>query len=282
MGKGHNTQRAGYPPLLLYLLHFLLLFVLVPPLVCLVWVMRCPRQERITPPTPDDKRAGFTLIELSIVLVVIGLIVGGVLVGRELVRASEVRTVVREFQNYQTALNTFKLKYGALPGDLTSGASFFTVSGNGNGNGNIEFANELFWAWQELAQAGLIEGTYSGPQAGNPGIIGDNLPKSKINDTVGYSFMKLNGSVQYFSLTDYVITLGTTTSCGAVNCAYTYQAIFQSAFVRNVDLKMDDGIPNHGKILSRDWNTCLNSGGPGVFTYALNNTIQDCIIEFIY
>lgn len=30
-------------------------------------------------------RAGFTLIELSIVLVIIGLIVGGVLVGRDLI-----------------------------------------------------------------------------------------------------------------------------------------------------------------------------------------------------
>src|SRR5688572_15781543 len=38
--------------------------------------------------------SGFTLIELSIVLVIIGLLVGGVLVGRDLIMAAEIRSVV--------------------------------------------------------------------------------------------------------------------------------------------------------------------------------------------
>ena len=37
------------------------------------------------------KQRGFTLIELSIVLVIIGLIVGGVLVGQDLIRAAKIR-----------------------------------------------------------------------------------------------------------------------------------------------------------------------------------------------
>lgn len=38
-----------------------------------------------------SRKAGFTLVELAIVLVIIGLIIGGVLVGRDLIKAAELR-----------------------------------------------------------------------------------------------------------------------------------------------------------------------------------------------
>ena len=58
------------------------------------------------------KKYGFTLIELSIVIVIIGLIVGGVLVGRDLIRASQLRGLISEVEEFKTAANTFRLKYG--------------------------------------------------------------------------------------------------------------------------------------------------------------------------
>ena len=66
--------------------------------------------------------SGFTLIELSIVLVIIGLIVGGVLVGQELIRAAGIRATISQVEQYQTAANTFFDKFGALPGDITPAA----------------------------------------------------------------------------------------------------------------------------------------------------------------
>ena len=42
------------------------------------------------------KKQGFTLIELSIVLVIIGLIVGGVLVGQDLIKGAEIRATVAQ------------------------------------------------------------------------------------------------------------------------------------------------------------------------------------------
>ena len=65
----------------------------------------------------QGKNKGFTLIELSIVLVIIGLIVGGVLVGQDLIKAAEIRATVSQVEGYNSAVNTFRLKYNGLPGD---------------------------------------------------------------------------------------------------------------------------------------------------------------------
>jgi prepilin-type N-terminal cleavage/methylation domain-containing protein len=61
--------------------------------------------------------AAFTLIEMSIVLVIIGLIVGGVLVGQSLISAAAVRAQISQIERYQTAVNAFRDKYSGLPGD---------------------------------------------------------------------------------------------------------------------------------------------------------------------
>src|ERR1700691_4838931 len=90
-------------------------------------------------------QSGFTLIELSIVLVIIGLVVGGVLVGQDLIRAAEVRATISQIEKYNTAARTFYGKYGYLPGDIKDpDASNFgfqargTHEGQGDGNGIIE------------------------------------------------------------------------------------------------------------------------------------------------
>ena len=64
---------------------------------------------------------GFTLIEMASVLVIIGLIVGGILVGQSLIKAAEVRSEVTQMEKFQTAVNTFRDKYGYLPGDIPVG-----------------------------------------------------------------------------------------------------------------------------------------------------------------
>src|SRR6201999_103149 len=88
---------------------------------------------------------GFTLIELSIVLVIIGLIVGGVLVGQDLIRAAEIRATLTQVEKFNTAVNTFYGKYGALPGDMNNGVAltfgFLSragTAGQGDGNGLMD------------------------------------------------------------------------------------------------------------------------------------------------
>ncbi|MCA9232483.1 MAG: prepilin-type N-terminal cleavage/methylation domain-containing protein [Planctomycetales bacterium] len=81
-------------------------------------------------------RQGFTLIELSIVLVIIGLVVVGIVVGREMIASAQAKKVLTQMEGYQTAVTAFKLKYNCIPGDCSK-ASRFGVGSNGNGDGYV-------------------------------------------------------------------------------------------------------------------------------------------------
>jgi len=86
--------------------------------------------------------SGFTLIELSIVIVIIALIVGGVLVGQDLISAAAARAQISQIEKYQTAVYTFQGKYGYLPGDISdSTASQFGFVARG------AYAGQGRWEW---------------------------------------------------------------------------------------------------------------------------------------
>jgi hypothetical protein len=79
---------------------------------------------------------------MSIVLVIIGLLVGGILVGQDLIRAAEARAQITQIEKYNSAVNTFRGKYGYLPGDINAAtATQFGfvprgyIDGEGDGNG---------------------------------------------------------------------------------------------------------------------------------------------------
>jgi len=79
---------------------------------------------------------GFTLIEMSIVLVIIGLIIGGILKGNEIIDASRQKNLVTQIDGIRSAINTFNDKYSALPGSFalaTTKISALSVNGTGTG-----------------------------------------------------------------------------------------------------------------------------------------------------
>ncbi len=111
---------------------------------------------------------GFSLIELSMVLVVIALVTAGIMGGKYLIRSAEVNGMVAEVHYYKSAINTFEYNYNALPGDMRNAYEFWgaecdaSVSAcNGNGDGKIAYGNEDGMAWQHLQLAGYLGAKYT-------------------------------------------------------------------------------------------------------------------------
>ncbi|MDR0942805.1 MAG: hypothetical protein LBM19_04350 [Holosporales bacterium] len=99
---------------------------------------------------------GFSLIEISRVLLIIGIIAGGMLKGRDLIAAAQVKSVASDIQVLQIAYAQYVNSYGALPGDDNSAASRFGAVANGDGDGKIS-SGDAKKVFAHLYAAGLIE-----------------------------------------------------------------------------------------------------------------------------
>ena len=62
----------------------------------------------------------FSLIELSIVLIIIGLLVAGVIGGQSLIQTAKQRAFINELRNWDVAVNTFYSTKGKLPSDVNN------------------------------------------------------------------------------------------------------------------------------------------------------------------
>jgi len=93
------------------------------------------------------KHSAFSLVELSIVLIIIGLLVAGVVGGSSLIKSAELRSVMSEARNYGIITNSFFVSYDALPGDIVKSQfvppsnSSLSYECNGDADGKIEFNN---------------------------------------------------------------------------------------------------------------------------------------------
>jgi prepilin-type N-terminal cleavage/methylation domain-containing protein len=220
-------------------------------------------------------RDGFTLIELSIVLVIIGLIVGGVLVGQNLINAAGVRATITQVEKFNTAANTFFGKYGYLPGDIPTGpaAQFgfaargaFPGQGDGNGliqgqgntaggalQGTTQFGEPILF-WMDLTSAGgqnlnLIEGNFSTPGYLNTGG-GANLallfPTAKIGNG-NYFYVYSGGTTGSDSINYFGMSVVTNINGGG-NLSSNPGLTVQQAYA--IDTKMDDGLPQMGRVIT--------------------------------
>jgi prepilin-type N-terminal cleavage/methylation domain-containing protein len=207
------------------------------------------------------KKGGFTLVELSIVLIIIGLIVGGVLGGQSLIKSAELQRVVNEARQYATAVAAFRLEYNALPGDMDDATNYWAsaspVPQDGNGNGVIDHNTsetssnltgcwERIWAWQHLSLAGIVPGNYTGDITSSEVRAWQhcrkadvNVPESVAKDGVVYAV--------YSEDSEIMLEVGKAFKAGE----YSSAGGFTPKEAKAIDTKMDDGEVSTGKLEGR-------------------------------
>lgn len=234
-------------------------------------------------------KRGFSLVELSIVLVILGLLTGGILSGQSLIRAAELRKVTTDLNKYVVAIYSFRDRYNALPGDISNASMFWpsetymagcgaTTPGNGNNNGMMGYhaggdSCESAWLWKHLRLSGLIEGNYDGMFNGRSYVvIGTHVPASV-------------GKGGY--LVTYDDGIGNRIRAASLSHSNNQMKgpLLNTNESWNIDTKLDDGKPTFGSFLGNDGNDAAGSAvsppcvDAATSDYALSGNAFSCWVS---
>lgn len=251
-------------------------------------------------------KKGFTLVELSIVLVIVGLLIGGVLIGQSLVNSVKLKSVISQLEQYHILTATFDERYQYLPGDLpTAGLLFAGQCGgncqtnrngsnncaNGKGTGVINQNNGGNQGELRSVMCHLSRGIEFGekfelaPQTGSNNSdtfweVGVHHADTAFDD-VGLGY-RGSGSSSALILGKYRYGLGLGRTAVYGNPANN-QTLLNGAFTPEqaltIDKKIDDGLASSGEVRagngrSNSGNFCLSGN-----SYLVDFSDEDCYLS---
>lgn len=235
-------------------------------------------------------KRGFTLIELSVVIVIIGLIVAGIVAGQSLVEQAKFRSMISEINGYKSTINAFMLKYDAVPGDMDNATDYFSGVVNGDGNGRIAgtfLENRYAWTHIHGAELGpYYAGAGSGPVVGVGGLtpttpFGGDTSFTLFVHSWYFTQAGIHNNLSYPTTEGYKKLFIRVSEYESLD-ANQYGGEFLSASdAFKLDTKYDDGVANTGKIITiRHWasGTCTTSSGTS--HYLPENDVSTCQMIF--
>lgn len=236
----------------------------------------------------NKKKSGFSLIELSIVLIIIGLLIAGVTGGASLIKSSELRSIITEARSWAIGVNSFYNQFDALPGDYnvavgvasTDGDNDGTIEGNGGGGTN---SYEGRGAWIHMKSAGIFDTTVlsgassiSSAAAGASGnLFGVNTPKSKIK-SAGWDLDYNTTSTHNVAV---LTGIGSTALSASSSNSYVKGTSIAVAAITPtdalaIDAKFDDGDAAAGKVRG------VLSGCNSSSTYTTTTSTKACALSY--
>lgn len=194
----------------------------------------------------DNRQSGFSLVELSITLVIIGLLLAAITSGAHLMQASKINKIISELAGYAEAVQDFRTKYNTWPGDMPNASSKWSEGNDGDGDELIEGdLTERVRAWEHLTLANMIIGDYTGASAGTPNHKpGANVPPSVIDSAF---YFLATSSESYYGVASGSTYLQISQSDGTTS---PHSAVMSPADVRVIDKKTDDGDADEGIIFA--------------------------------
>jgi prepilin-type N-terminal cleavage/methylation domain-containing protein len=234
---------------------------------------------------------GFSLIELSIVLIIIGLLVAGITGGASLIKSAELRSIMTEARSYKIAISTYYASQDALPGD-DDNSNIGTTVGNSNrkieANINISpYTNESVEAWHDMSddKVGILELSLSNPPSGagdeTQPLTANMLASSKVKGggwTIDYSTEPFSGGSRISALNKNGLILTAPTEAEGGVTETTPTAILTGLQVYQIDKKMDNSDLQTGSVIAMDAN--LSGAGGNAQVCDETKTATVCGIFF--
>ncbi|MCP4393312.1 MAG: prepilin-type N-terminal cleavage/methylation domain-containing protein [Alphaproteobacteria bacterium] len=218
---------------------------------------------------------GFTLIEMSIVLVLIGLIIGGILKGQEMINSTRLKMTVTQWDGIKAAWNAFEDKYNGIPGDFDRATTLIRGDDmyDGDGNNQIDIATEAPDAWDQLQASNFMSGVeYDG--GGSP--VGGRV-RAKVRgaefilatDVAGATDGWRNDNLHYMFLVASTSDAAPVAIDG-LSAALTGEQAFE------IDRKYDDEQPDGGSVRF----SCGGTDGAITSDTDALSTTPECMMMF--
>ena len=195
----------------------------------------------------NDNFLGFSLIELSIVLIIIGLLVAGVTGGASLIESAKIRALATEITNWDKAVNSFYSLNDRLPSDVNRDGAFGHYAGDNYEHYFPAPYNGTKYPIPRYSVAPFVDlylhGIIDFEPIYNETSQFTGMPSSKILNGTNYYFINLRFKPKFIeeflkNIDDgHVILLH-------VNSKNKYRI----AFAKKIDNKIDDNSPTNGKI----------------------------------
>ncbi|MCF8481023.1 MAG: prepilin-type N-terminal cleavage/methylation domain-containing protein [Rhodospirillum sp.] len=223
-----------------------------------------PRSVHAAPSPPGGARPGFTLIEMSMVLVLIGLIIGGVLKAQQLIDSTRLKMTIGEWESTRAAFSIFRDRYNALPGDFDAASTFLSNPAirDGDGDGIVgssgltmasTYSAESSLAWEHLTYGNFLTGVkLDDGSSQDQSVMPAKLPGLNLVIIHG-TFGDTAGTGHWLRLQD------------AVNGAPTRNALSGSQ-AREIDTRYDDGNADTGHIVMSDFSGTATGSPDGCKT----------------
>jgi len=190
---------------------------------------------------------GFTLVEVSVLLLAVSLMLATSVKAAEWVDASKVRSLAQEFREGPMIVESYRAAHRALPGDDPAAGRFAGMTtAPGAGDGVVDggwnsdaAADESFLLWQHLRAAGLAGGPVE--QEGDGRLLA-RPPRNAFGGRIGIQGGRSG------PIADFV--------AAQLMCS----ARIPARAAERVDRLLDDGIPDRGRMRA-----AAESGEPAPF-----------------